>query len=114
MSTSSNPLIVGLGPIAAEIVAPILGSGFTYIENPTPQDLAIATPAQVITAWGRLGYPRRALRLHAAAQIIVKDFNNMIPEDQETLQVHQKNVAHVLVKLCICYLKENTRWLLQT
>ena len=54
---------------------------------PTPKDLAKATPAQVITAWGRLGYPRRALRLHAAAQIIAEDFNNTVPEDQETLQL---------------------------
>ena len=54
---------------------------------PTPKDLAAATPAQVITAWGRLGYPRRALRLHAAAQIIAEDLNNKVPEDQETLQL---------------------------
>ena len=54
---------------------------------PTPKDLGAATPAQVITAWGRLGYPRRALRLHAAAQIIAEDFNNQVPEDQETLQL---------------------------
>jgi A/G-specific adenine glycosylase len=53
---------------------------------PTPKDLAKATPAQVITAWGRLGYPRRALRLHAAAQIIAEDFNNQVPEDPATLQ----------------------------
>jgi len=53
---------------------------------PTPKDLAQASPAQVITAWGRLGYPRRALRLHAAAQIIVEDFNNEVPEDVATLQ----------------------------
>ena len=53
---------------------------------PTPADLAQASPAQVITAWGRLGYPRRALRLHAAAQIIAEDFNNEVPEDLETLQ----------------------------
>ena len=51
MSTSSNPLIVGLGPIATEIVAPILGSGFTYIENPTPQDLAAADGAIVRAAF---------------------------------------------------------------
>jgi A/G-specific adenine glycosylase len=54
---------------------------------PTPKDLAKATPAQVITAWGRLGYPRRALRLHAASQIIAEDFDNQVPEDQETLQL---------------------------
>lgn len=53
---------------------------------PTPADLAIATPAQVITAWGRLGYPRRALRLHASAQIIAEDFNNEVPKDVQTLQ----------------------------
>jgi len=53
---------------------------------PTPKDLAKATPAEVITAWGRLGYPRRALRLHAAAQIIAEDFNNEVPEDPAILQ----------------------------
>ena len=52
---------------------------------PTPADLAAATPAQVITAWGRLGYPRRSLRLHAAAQIIAEDFNNEVPEDEISL-----------------------------
>ena len=54
---------------------------------PTPADLAQATPAEVITAWGRLGYPRRALRLHAAAQIIRDDFNNEVPDDEITLQL---------------------------
>jgi A/G-specific adenine glycosylase len=53
---------------------------------PTPADLAKATPAQVITAWGRLGYPRRALRLHAAAQIIAQEFNNEVPSDEITLR----------------------------
>ncbi|MEY3753070.1 MAG: hypothetical protein RIR75_917 [Actinomycetota bacterium] len=53
---------------------------------PTPKDLAKASPAEVITAWGRLGYPRRALRLHAAAQIISEDFKNQVPEDPATLQ----------------------------
>ena len=53
---------------------------------PTPADLAQATPAEVITAWGRLGYPRRALRLHAAAQIIAQDFNNQIPQSVMVLQ----------------------------
>jgi A/G-specific adenine glycosylase len=53
---------------------------------PTPKDLAAATPAQIISAWGRLGYPRRALRLHAAAQIIAEDFNNEVPGDELTLR----------------------------
>lgn len=54
---------------------------------PTPADLAKATPAQVITAWGRLGYPRRALRLHTASQIIAKEFNNEVPSDEIALQL---------------------------
>ena len=53
---------------------------------PTPADLAQATPAEVITAWDRLGYPRRALRLHAAAQIVAQDFNNQIPQSVNVLQ----------------------------
>ena len=51
MSTSSVPIIVGLGAISSEIVAPIFGSKFTYIENPTPQDLAIAEGALVRAAF---------------------------------------------------------------
>ncbi|MGH2855543.1 MAG: A/G-specific adenine glycosylase, partial [Solirubrobacteraceae bacterium] len=35
-------------------------------EWPTPSALAAAPRADVLRAWGKLGYPRRALRLHAA------------------------------------------------
>lgn len=52
---------------------------------PTTQDLASASPAEVITAWGRLGYPRRALRLHECAKIISKDFGGKVPETKEVL-----------------------------
>ena len=34
---------------------------------PTPADLAAEPAGEAVRAWGRLGYPRRALRLHAAA-----------------------------------------------
>ena len=37
---------------------------------PTPAALAAAGRADVLRAWGKLGYPRRALRLHAAAEAI--------------------------------------------
>jgi A/G-specific adenine glycosylase len=53
---------------------------------PTALEFSKATPAEVITAWGRLGYPRRALRLHAAAAIVTEDFNNKVPRDMQTLQ----------------------------
>jgi A/G-specific adenine glycosylase len=52
---------------------------------PTPASLAAATPGEAVRAWGRLGYPRRALRLHQAAQMITSDFNGQVPEDRELL-----------------------------
>lgn len=53
---------------------------------PTPADLAAASPAEVIRAWGRLGYPRRALRLHAAANAIVERHGGVVPDDIEQLR----------------------------
>ena len=52
---------------------------------PTPADLAAASPADVVRAWGRLGYPRRALRLHAAATEIAENHSNRVPEDHAQL-----------------------------
>ncbi len=37
---------------------------------PTPAAMAAVSPGAVITAWGRLGYPRRARRLWESACII--------------------------------------------
>src|SRR5882672_2356963 len=34
---------------------------------PTPAALAAEPAGEAVRAWGRLGYPRRAMRLHAAA-----------------------------------------------
>lgn len=53
---------------------------------PTPAALAAASPAQVITAWGRLGYPRRALRLHECARVISTQYKGRIPETQSELR----------------------------
>lgn len=53
---------------------------------PTPVSLAAASPAEVITAWGRLGYPRRALRLHECAKVITKDFGGRVPDQEVQLR----------------------------
>jgi A/G-specific adenine glycosylase len=53
---------------------------------PTSSTLAKATPAEVITAWGRLGYPRRALRLHECAKIISTDFDGEVPRAEIDLR----------------------------
>ena len=42
---------------------------------PTPADLASVPPGEAVRAWHRLGYPRRALRLHAAAVAITTSGN---------------------------------------
>lgn len=52
---------------------------------PTPADLAAAPAGEAVRAWGRLGYPRRALRLHRAAQAIVADFDGEVPADRDAL-----------------------------
>ena len=49
------------------------------VKWPTALDLSLAKKSEVITAWGRLGYPRRALRLYESAGIIARDFNNQVP-----------------------------------
>lgn len=46
---------------------------------PEPADLAKEAPGEAVRAWGRLGYPRRALRLHAAAASIVNDHDGDVP-----------------------------------
>lgn len=53
---------------------------------PTPAHLAKATPAEVITAWGRLGYPRRALRLHQCAKVITTEYKGVIPQTETELR----------------------------
>jgi len=52
---------------------------------PTPADLADADLAEVLRAWGRLGYPRRALRLHQAAGLIQDRHGGQVPDDETAL-----------------------------
>jgi A/G-specific adenine glycosylase len=53
---------------------------------PTPKDLAAAKKSDLLKAWGRLGYPRRAIRLHEAATVIAKEFDNQVPQTLEELR----------------------------
>ena len=52
---------------------------------PTPAALAADSPAAAVRAWGRLGYPRRALRLHAAAVAVRERFAGELPSDVDEL-----------------------------
>jgi A/G-specific adenine glycosylase len=53
---------------------------------PHVRALARATRADVLRAWGDLGYPRRALALHRAANAIVERFGGRVPEDPAELR----------------------------
>jgi A/G-specific adenine glycosylase len=52
---------------------------------PTPAALAADPPGEAIRAWGRLGYPRRALRLHECAVAIVGRFAGSVPSALDDL-----------------------------
>ncbi|MBV6697123.1 A/G-specific adenine glycosylase [Kitasatospora aureofaciens] len=52
---------------------------------PTPADLAAEPPGEAVRMWGRLGYPRRALRLHATAVAITEQHGGDVPDDHATL-----------------------------
>jgi A/G-specific adenine glycosylase len=53
---------------------------------PTPADLAAESPGEVVRAWGRLGYPRRALRLREAAVAIVERHAGVVPDAEDALR----------------------------
>ncbi|WP_223360343.1 A/G-specific adenine glycosylase [Leifsonia sp. ZF2019] len=48
---------------------------------PTPADLASVPPGEAVRAWQSLGYPRRALWLHAAAVAITERHGGVVPDD---------------------------------
>jgi A/G-specific adenine glycosylase len=52
---------------------------------PTASSTAAAGPADVVRAWGKLGYPRRAKRLHECAIVIARDHDDQVPDDVEVL-----------------------------
>lgn len=47
---------------------------------PTAQSLAESAPGDAVRAWDRLGYPRRALNLHAAAVAITDRHGGVVPQ----------------------------------
>jgi A/G-specific adenine glycosylase len=52
---------------------------------PIAADLAAEPAGAAIRAWGRLGYPRRALRLHQCAGVLVADHGGVVPDDLSVL-----------------------------
>lgn len=66
----------------ARVITPLTA----WLERwPTPADLASVPAGEAVRAWGRLGYPRRALRLHASAMAIVERHGGEVPLTIEDL-----------------------------
>jgi A/G-specific adenine glycosylase len=53
---------------------------------PTVEALAAAPVADVLRAWAGLGYNRRAISLHRAAQAIISDFGGVVPSTVRALE----------------------------
>lgn len=67
-------------------VTRVLGVWEAWMDRwPTPADLAAAPSGEAVRAWGRLGYPRRALRLHAAAVAITEQYGAQVPASYHDL-----------------------------
>ena len=53
---------------------------------PQPADLAADSPGEAVRQWDRLGYPRRALNLHAASLAIVERHDGRVPDEEADLR----------------------------
>jgi len=68
-------------------VARVLPAFDAWLERwPRPADLAAEPSGEAIRAWGRLGYPRRAIRLHAAATTITVRHGGEVPDAYAALR----------------------------
>ncbi|MGO3327005.1 A/G-specific adenine glycosylase [Gordonia sp. (in: high G+C Gram-positive bacteria)] len=52
---------------------------------PAPSNMAAESVGEVVRAWGKLGYPRRAMRLHECAGVLAEKFDDAVPSDVDTL-----------------------------
>lgn len=68
----------------ASRVAPIFTSFMRAF--PTVRALALASRADVLRAWAGLGYNRRAVSLHRAAQAVVAEHRGRVPTDPAVLR----------------------------
>ncbi|WHU47692.1 A/G-specific adenine glycosylase [Gordonia sp. L191] len=67
-------------------VSRVIGPWTEWVQRwPAPSAMAASSPADVLRAWGKLGYPRRALRLHECAKVLATDHDDRVPEDVATM-----------------------------
>ncbi|HEY2640995.1 MAG TPA: A/G-specific adenine glycosylase [Streptosporangiaceae bacterium] len=68
-------------------VSRVLPAHAAWLERwPRPASLAASTAADAVRQWDRLGYPRRAIRLHASARVIVEQHDGHVPAGAAVLR----------------------------
>ncbi len=88
-----SPAVDGWAVLVSEVmlqqtpVARVLPAYTDWMARwPTPAELAACAAGDAVRAWGRLGYPRRALRLHGAAVMCVERFGGAVPSGYDDLR----------------------------
>ncbi len=88
-----DPTCTPWGVLVSEVMAqqtPVARVAPVWVEWmrrwPTPSALAAESPGEVVRSWGRLGYPRRALRLREAAVAIRDRHGGVVPDDEAELR----------------------------
>ena len=67
-------------------VARVIGPWTQWVQRwPVPSAMAAESAGEVVRAWGKLGYPRRALRLHECAKVLADRHDDVVPDDVDTL-----------------------------
>jgi A/G-specific adenine glycosylase len=83
---SAWPILVSEFMLQQTPVARVLPIWPDWVRRwPTPSATAAASAADVLRAWGKLGYPRRAKRLHECATVIARHYGDVVPDDVDTL-----------------------------
>ena len=81
------PVLVSEVMLQQTPVARVLPAWTAWLDRwTTPAALAEDSPGEAVRMWGKLGYPRRALRLHECARAIVARHGGVVPADVAELE----------------------------
>ncbi|WP_194821391.1 A/G-specific adenine glycosylase [Micromonospora sp. S-DT3-3-22] len=84
--TGAWPILVSEVMLQQTPVVRVLPAWHAWLARwPDPAALAADTPAEAIRMWGRLGYPRRAVRLRECAVAIVERHGGRVPDQLDQL-----------------------------
>jgi A/G-specific adenine glycosylase len=78
--TSPYAVLVSEVMLQQTPVARVVPAYLAWLERwPDPASLAADSPGEAVRMWGRLGYPRRALRLHASCVAVTTRYGGQLP-----------------------------------